>query len=157
MPHGRPPSLLDQPSYLAGQVARYGRRSLEAVLEERGLGLVHHAVLSALDDFGPLSQQQLADGLDLHKSHVVGPIDELERRGWVVRARDAADRRRNRVALTAAGAALAAELQPVARRAQEGVLEPLSQREQRKLVSLLQRVLAANDESRLAASERLRA
>lgn len=33
----------------------------------------YHAVLSALDDLDPLSQQQLADSLDLDKSHLVGP------------------------------------------------------------------------------------
>ncbi|MGH8573724.1 MAG: MarR family winged helix-turn-helix transcriptional regulator [Gammaproteobacteria bacterium] len=145
----RPPSLLVHPSYLASQVSKYGRRQLERVLREHGLGLVHDAVLTALSDFGPLAQQELADSLDLNKSHLVGPIDELEDRGLVKRSRDAADRRRNHVTLTPDGQALVARLQPAGLRSQQGFLDALSPAEQRTLVSLLQRVLAANDADRL--------
>jgi MarR family transcriptional regulator, lower aerobic nicotinate degradation pathway regulator len=152
MAQPRPPSLVAQPSYLASQVSKYGRRHLERVLREHGLGLTHHAVLSALDDFGPLSQQQLADSLDLHKSHLVGPIDQLEDRQLVVRERDRSDRRRNRVALTAAGNALVHELQPAGHRSQEGFLDVLSPAEQKTLVKLLRRVLDANDTARARAA-----
>jgi MarR family transcriptional regulator, lower aerobic nicotinate degradation pathway regulator len=144
----RPPSLLEQPSYLASQVSKYGRRHLEAVLREHRMSLVHHAVMSALDDFGPLSQQQLAGSLDLDKSHLVRPIDELEERGLVSRTRDPSDRRRNAVALTAAGKALVGKLQPVARRSQQGFLDALSPADRRTLVVLLRRVLDANDRAR---------
>jgi MarR family transcriptional regulator, lower aerobic nicotinate degradation pathway regulator len=144
----RPPSLLAYPSYLASQVSKYGRRHLEAVLRERGLLLGHHAVLTALDDFGPSSQQYLADALDFDKSHLVGRIDHLEGRGLVERTRDPDDRRRHRVALTAAGRALLDELRPVAQQSQKGFLDALSAAEQRTLISLLQRVLAANDAAR---------
>lgn len=149
----RPPSLLAQPSYLASQVSKHGRRHLELVLEEHDLGLVHHAVLSALEDYGPLSQQELADSLDLHKSHLVGPIDDLEDRRLAKRTRDPSDRRRNSVALTRTGAALATELHTVAKHSQQGFLDALTQEEQQALTSLLQRVLAANDRARLAPTE----
>jgi MarR family transcriptional regulator, lower aerobic nicotinate degradation pathway regulator len=149
----RPPSLLAQPSYLASQVSKYGRRHLENVLREHGLALIHHAVLSSLDDLGPMSQQQLADSLDIDKSHLVGPIDQLEERGLVKRTRDAADRRRNQVALTAAGTRLVADLHPVGARSQRGFLNALSTAEQKTLVSLLQRVLADNDAARFGAAK----
>lgn len=144
----RPPSLLAQPSYLAAQVSKFGRRHLEAALSEHGLALIHHAVLSALDDFGALSQQQLADSLDLDKSHLVGAIDHLQGRDLAKRTQDPTDRRRNQVALTPAGKTLVATLQPVGRRSQEGFLDALSAAEQETLVALLQRVLAANDAAR---------
>ncbi|MGH2742905.1 MAG: MarR family winged helix-turn-helix transcriptional regulator [Thermoleophilaceae bacterium] len=152
-PSPRPPSLLAQPSYLASQVSKYGRRHLERALREHGLALVHQAVLTALDDLGPLSQQQLADSLDLDKSHLVGPIDQLEGRDLVRRTRDRSDRRRNQVALTAAGKKRVDELQRVGRRSQQGFLDALSPAEQKTLVSLLRRVLTANDAARLAATE----
>ncbi len=152
-PSPRPPSLLAQPSYLASQVSKFGRRYLEAALGERSLGLIHHAVLSALDDFGSLSQQQLADSLDIDKSHLVGPIDHLESRHLVERTRDPSDRRRNQVALTPAGEALIDQLQPVGRQSQQGFLRALSPAEQQTLVALLQRVLAANDAARLTAND----
>ncbi|NEE00066.1 MarR family winged helix-turn-helix transcriptional regulator [Phytoactinopolyspora halotolerans] len=144
----RPPSLLAQPSYLASQVSKYGRRHLESVLAERGLVLGHEAVLSALDDFGALSQQQLADSLDFDKSNLVARIDDLEHRGLVARTKDPADRRRNKVELTPAGQKLVDELQTAALESQRGFLDMLSQAEQRTLVSLLRRVLDANDADR---------
>lgn len=144
----RPPSLLELPSYTAAQVSKYGRRRLEGVLREHDLRLGHHAILAALDDFGPMSQQQLADSLDFDKSHLVGRIDVLEERRLVTRAQDPDDRRRHRIALTAAGRALLNRLQPVAKQSQKGFLEALTAAEQRTLVSLLRRVLAANDAAR---------
>jgi MarR family transcriptional regulator, lower aerobic nicotinate degradation pathway regulator len=149
----RPPSLLDQPSYLASQASKYGRRHLERVLRGYGLALTHHAVLTALDDLGPLSQQELADSLDIDKSHLVGPIDQLEDRGLVKRKRDASDRRRNRVALTPAGEKLVGELQRAGRPSQREFLGALSADEQATLVSLLRRVLDANDAARLTETD----
>ena len=129
-------------------MSKYGRQLLDEELRERGLGLKQHAVLSALSDFGPLSQQELADSLDIHKSHLVRPIYDLEQRGLVQRSRDASDRRRNQVAITPAGTTVVDEVQDVARRSQQGFLDALSAAEQRTLVALLARVLDANDTAR---------
>ncbi len=141
----RPPSLLALPSYTTAQVSKYGRRRLEDVLREDGLRLGHLAVLIALDDFGPLAQQQLADALDFDKSHLVGRIDTLEEEDLVTRTRDPDDRRRHRVALTPAGRTLLERLGPAATQSQKGFLDALTVAEQRTLISLLRRVLAAND------------
>jgi DNA-binding MarR family transcriptional regulator len=149
----RPPSLLAFPSYLASQVSKYGRRQLEAVLREHGMLLGHHAVLTAVHDFGPSSQQQLANSLNFDKSHLVGRIDHLESRGLVTRTQDPDDRRRHQVALTPAGRALLDELGPVAKRSQKGFLDALTVAEQKTLISLLRRVLAANDAARQASTE----
>ena len=147
-PRPRPPSLLELPSYTAAQVSKYGRRRLEAVLREHDLRLGHHAILAALDDFGPMSQQQLADSLDFDKSHLVGRIDILEERGFVTRTQDPDDRRRHRIALTSAGGTLLDRLRPAAKQSQEGFLEGLTAAQQKTLISLLQQVLSANDRAR---------
>lgn len=146
MTRRRPPSLLDHPSYLAAQVSKVGRRHLEAVLVGHGLVLIHHALLSALDDFGALSQQQLADALDLDKSHLVGRLDQLEGRSLVDRTPDPRDRRRNQVALTSTGKALIDELRPAGQRSQQVLLNVLTAPEQETLVALLRRVLLAADD-----------
>ncbi len=148
----RPPSLLALPSYLASQVSRFGRRQLELVLGEHDLVLIHHAILASLADFGPRSQQQLADSLDFDKSHLVGRVDHLAERGLIIRTQDPADRRRNQVALTAAGLELIDQLQPMAEESQEGFLQPLSEAERETLIKLLRRVLIANDAARDDAS-----
>ncbi|MEJ7824597.1 MAG: MarR family winged helix-turn-helix transcriptional regulator [Solirubrobacteraceae bacterium] len=118
------------------------------------LVLIHHAILAAVDDFGPRSQQQLADSLGFDKSHFVARIDNLERRGLITRAPDPGDRRRNQVALTPAGKTLIDQLRPVAQASQDGFLQTLTPAEQGTLISLLRRVLDANDEDRLAATAR---
>jgi DNA-binding MarR family transcriptional regulator len=147
-PPYRPPSLLELPSYVAGQVSRIGRRYLAEELARHDLLLVHHAILCALSDFGPLSQQQVANALDLDKSHLVARIDQLEERGLARRERDPSDRRRHRVRLTSAGRRLQRELQPVALRSQQRLLDALPKPEQDSLLSQLQRVLEVHDAAR---------
>ena len=147
----RPPSLLALPSYLLSQLSKFGRRELETALAERDLALIHHGVLAALADFGPRSQQELADSLDFDKSHLVAHIDRLEERGFLKRTRDPSDRRRNQLTLTPDGRALVDELQRVGRRSDQGFLDALSAAEQRTLISLLRRVVEANDAVRQGA------
>jgi MarR family transcriptional regulator, lower aerobic nicotinate degradation pathway regulator len=153
MTPARPPSLLALPSYLASQLSKFGRRHLEAVLAEHDLTLIHHGVLAALADFGPQSQQQLADSLDFDKSHLVARIDHLQSRGLVTRTQDQADRRRNLIELTPAGHEMVDVLRPVAEESQQGFLQTLSPAEQENLISLLRRALDANDAARGAATD----
>lgn len=99
----RPPSLLALPTYLVSHVARIGHDALVSGIAEHGLRLPHFAALTALADFGPLPQHELADRLGLNRSHLVGYLDAVEKRGLVRRDRDPADRRRQVVALTPEG------------------------------------------------------
>ncbi|MFC7622516.1 MarR family winged helix-turn-helix transcriptional regulator [Microlunatus sp. GCM10028923] len=142
----RPPSLLALPSYLAGHVARIGRRGLEEELQRQGLRPPHFAVLTALVDLGPLAQYELADRLGFNRSHLVGYLDALEEQRLVRRERDAEDRRRHRVALTRSGRSLQARLYGVAEQSQAEALGVLSAAERRQLASLLRRVVDARDE-----------
>jgi len=148
-PDIRPPTLVALPSYLAGNVARIGHRLLLEALAEHDLRLAHFAVLAALSDFGPLAQHELAERLDLNPSHLVGYVDEIEQRDLVRRDRDPGDRRRQHVALTAPGRALLERLHEVAQRSQAEFLQVLSERERKRLIALLRRVLQADDEARL--------
>ena len=63
--------------------------------------------LAELAEAGPLSQQQLGERLGLEKSTVSRLAAGLERRGWLERVRDPANRRYYRLALTPAGASAA--------------------------------------------------
>lgn len=120
-------------------------------LAEHDLRLPHAAILAALSDFGPLAQYELADRLDIQRSHLVGYVDLLEQRGLVQRERDSEDRRRQNVALTKPGRALWRRLQRVAERSQAEFLDMLSESEREILLTLLYRVLKAHDEARLQA------
>lgn len=61
--------------------------------------------LGELGDAGTLSQQALADRLGLEKSTVSRLTAGMERRGWLVRERDPANRRYYRLRLTPEGQA----------------------------------------------------
>src|SRR5262245_19982252 len=145
----RPPTLLGLPSYLAGAAARVGHRLLVEALAEHDLRLPHFAVLAGLADLGPLAQHELADRLAINRSHLVGYLDDIERRGLVRRERDPQDRRRQRVALTPPGRARLRSLHEVALRSQAEFLEVLSEPERQTLIALLRRVVDADDRKRM--------
>ena len=63
-----------------------------------------------LDVEAPMSQRELADRLVLEKSTVSRMIADLERQGLVIRERDPANRRTNRLRLTDAGRELHARI-----------------------------------------------
>ena len=147
----RPPTLLALPSYLAGHVSRIGHRVLVEALAEHDLRLPHFAVLAGLSDFGPMAQHALADRLGLNRSHLVGYLDDIERRELVLRERDPDDRRRQRVALTPSGRTLVRRLKQVAQRSQDEYLGVLSEAERETLVSLLRRVVTADDQAQVSA------
>jgi DNA-binding MarR family transcriptional regulator len=137
-----PPALLALPTYLTGHAARIGHTILGEVVAAHDLRLPHFAVLTALAEFGPLAQHDLADRLALNRSHLVGYLDEVESREFVRRERDPEDRRRQRVALTLTGKSLQRKLMRAAEQAQDEFLAPLSPVERGTLVALLSRIVA---------------
>lgn len=145
----RPPSLTQYPSYLAAQLAKAASRVLDERLADHELRLHHFAVLACLDDLGLLCQRDLSERLDIDKSHVVGFVDDLERRGLIQRERDAEDRRRYRIAITPAGAALLTDLHAAHDDTRETVVGALTESEQAALVELLAKVVAHADRQRL--------
>ncbi|MGH3738258.1 MAG: MarR family winged helix-turn-helix transcriptional regulator [Micromonosporaceae bacterium] len=72
-------------------------------LHHHGLSLSETFALGELSEAGTLSQQELADRLGLEKSTVSRLAAGLERREWLIRERDPANRRYYRLRLTALG------------------------------------------------------
>jgi DNA-binding MarR family transcriptional regulator len=72
-----------------------------------GMSLSEVFAIGELADADTLSQQDLADRLGLEKSTVSRLAGGLERRGWLSRERDPANRRYYRLRLTAEGQAVA--------------------------------------------------
>jgi DNA-binding MarR family transcriptional regulator len=97
------PALAGRLGYLLKH-ARERRGELTAeVLAPFGVTGRQVAVLIAVDDRVPLSQQEVARRLGVDRTTMVDLVDELEAKGLVQRRQDPADRRRNVVALTPAG------------------------------------------------------
>lgn len=116
-----------------------GNRALAAL----GLKVRAYAVLAMTVDGRP-SQRELARHLRLDPSQVVALVDDLERRGLVVRGQDPSDRRTNTVEATDDGLALFAQAAAVLDAADDGVHSVLDSSERDLLRSLLRKVAFAD-------------
>ncbi|MGK5552210.1 MarR family winged helix-turn-helix transcriptional regulator [Actinomadura kijaniata] len=140
-----PERLLGITTFLLAQVARAGRARMGRMLEERGLGLWHFAVLAALAEGPPAAQGELGPRLRIDPSDLVEVLGRLEGAGLVRRDRDPRDRRRYVIELTGAGRA---ELEEVTRRAAEldaGLLAPLDAGERAVLERALRTLFDHHD------------
>ena len=111
-------------------------RTMDA-LEPTGLSPYHHAVLTLLDEEPRETQAMIADALGYDRSHLVGLLDDLEKRGLVERRRDPADRRRHVVTLTADGKKTLGKLRAIAQQLDDEFLAPLDAKQRETLHSLL--------------------
>ena len=138
-----PARLRKLPSWLSAQVAHSGARLVNEALGEVGMRRHHFAVLTALAEAGATSQAELGRRLWIDRSDLHAVLNELERRDWIARVRDARDRRRNLVELTPSGAETLRDLDARVDAAQDALLAPLSASERRQLVALLTRLVTA--------------
>lgn len=144
MPTGdgaRPAMLMAKPSWLISEVSRLAHPLLTGKLATAGSRGYHYRLLAALQEFGPASQASLGRRTAMDRSDVAAAVNELAGRGLAVRAPDPADRRRNVISITSAGAAHLRRLDELLDGAQDELLAPLSPAERQQLIGLLNRIL----------------
>lgn len=137
-----PQRLRSLPSWLTSQVALRGDRLVSEALAGAGVRKHHFTVMTALSEAGAVSQAELGRRVWLDRSDLHAVLGDLDREGWIARIRDATDRRRNLVELTAAGTDELVRWDARVEAAQDALLAPLSAAERRELAALLERVLA---------------
>ena len=103
-------------------------------------------VLKTVGDLPDLSQRELAEALHLAGSTLTHHLDRMEADGYLLRTRDAADRRVVRISLTAAGKHRRAELDAIVQAHDRRVNERLGERDAKQLRRLLTRLRTALDE-----------
>jgi len=104
------------------------------------------AVLTTLAEAGPLSQQRLAERLRVNRTLMVAVADELERRGYVERERDPADRRAYALHITPEGEAARVALGAVLRQAEATMTTRLGPGERERLNALLRALVTHRGE-----------
>jgi len=132
-------------SYALKRLAMLLKTRIAEALEPTGLSSYHHAVLALLEEEPSETQAQIADALGYDRSHLVGVLDELEKRGLIARERDPDDRRRHVVSLTPDGKEALGRLRTLTRQTEDEFFVMLDADERAALQSLLGRVLAGHD------------
>ncbi|WP_431041422.1 MarR family winged helix-turn-helix transcriptional regulator [Streptomyces sp. P1-3] len=128
------------PSWLLGRAAARGHRLVAEALAREGMRMMHHAVLSAVAELGPVSQAALGRSLRIDPKDMVGIVTDLVAEGLVTRGPDPADRRKNAIAISAAGKRRLRRTQQLGDEANEELTAPLTAEERAQLIDLLTRI-----------------
>jgi DNA-binding MarR family transcriptional regulator len=135
-----PAGIRTLPSWLLGRAAARGRALVAAALAEQDTRMWHHVVLSAVADLAPVAQADLGRSVSLDPKDLVSVLNDLQAAALVTRTPDPADRSKNAVRLTPAGARHLARCAEAAERANAALLAPLSPAERDLLLDMLRRI-----------------
>lgn len=141
-----PRRLRALPSWQLSRAALAGSELTGAAFAQAGTRRHHYAVLLALQEGGPASQATLGRRLGIDRKDMAAVVAELEHDGWAARRRDAGDRRRNVVTVTAEGEQALMRIDDGVAAAQEELLAPLTAPERAELTRLLERVASHHAE-----------
>jgi DNA-binding MarR family transcriptional regulator len=137
------PQRTHRSSALLSHLARLIRMASENELRPLGLRPRHLVALTVMREYGGATgQQELATGLGVDRTNLVGMLNELEAEGLILRRRAAEDRRRHIVELTAEGGERLAAAEAAIGAAEDAVLGALSDRQREQLFELLQQASA---------------
>ncbi|MFE5740378.1 MarR family winged helix-turn-helix transcriptional regulator [Streptomyces celluloflavus] len=136
------------PSWLLGRAAARGHRLVAEALAGEGLRMMHHAVLSAVAELGPVSQAQLGRSLNIDPKDMVTLVNDLQRDGLVTRMPDPADRRKNAITLSASGARRLQRTERLGDKANDELTAALTPAEREQLIGLLTRIVQPEEPCR---------
>ncbi|MET7656624.1 MULTISPECIES: MarR family transcriptional regulator [unclassified Streptomyces] len=136
-PEPTPARLRAIPSRLLAGAAVVADRLVSERLAAEDARKWHFAVLVALAEAGPASQADLSRRTGIYRSDMVAVLNELGGAGYIRRAPDPADRRRNVITLTSTGRRRLERLDTLIADAQRELLAPLTPVQQDELTSLL--------------------
>ena len=137
-----PTQLRDLAQWQVSKISNLGARLTAALmpLQRRA----DFAILSALSEFGQLSQAELGRRLVLDRNDVNEIVNRLADADFVDRRKDPSDRRRNVITITEAGEGELAVLVLHAQAVQNELLQALNEQERAQRRTLLSKVLAGH-------------
>ncbi|GAA0477525.1 MULTISPECIES: MarR family winged helix-turn-helix transcriptional regulator [Streptomyces] len=128
------------PSWLLGRAAARGHRLVAEALAGEGMRMMHHAVLSAVAELGPVSQADLGRSLSIDPKDMVTIVNDLVAEELVTRAPDPRDRRKNAVTISPAGTRTLRRTQKLGDAANAELTAALTPAERDQLIDLLTRI-----------------
>lgn len=111
------------------------------------LTAVQYAILSVLFANPGLDQLTLSRAVGIDRTSGADVIRRLVKRGLVDRSQSELDRRAQVVTLTDEGRAIAREVRPMMEAAQDALLAPLSEKDQRSFMKMLRHLVLSNNEA----------
>jgi len=126
--------------FLISDIARLMRTAFDRRVRRLGLTRSQWLVINRLHRRPGATQSELAEMLEVEKPTAGRMVDRMERKGWVVRRLDAADRRVNRLHLTAEADMLQVQLAQIADRTVDDALALLSARERDQFTEWMRQV-----------------
>ncbi|WP_406510154.1 MarR family winged helix-turn-helix transcriptional regulator [Streptomyces sp. NBC_00212] len=145
--HGRATERGEQSARkdLAAMMVPLGRALMAAelpVLKAHGLAMWAYSVLLHLEDEPVRTQSALAQAIGADKTRIIGVLDDLERRGLILRRPDPADRRARLLSLTPEGRHLRDTVQSAIQHRENQLLARLPAADRRGFLNAL-RALSA--------------
>lgn len=108
---------------------------------------VQFAILNALIADPGEDQITLANKVAFDAATLGSVIARIEAKGWVSREADPQDKRRKLLWITPDGEAVAHGMRRAVAKAQQRILEPLDSTEREQLTALLEKLIAAHEQS----------
>jgi DNA-binding MarR family transcriptional regulator len=126
--------------FLISDVARLLRTAFDRRVRRLGLTRSQWLVINRLYRRPGATQSELAEMLEVEKATAGRMVDRMEKKGWVERRPDAADRRVNRLHLTAESDLIQVQLAQIADRTVDDALALLSAYEREQFSEWMRRV-----------------
>lgn len=108
-----------------------------------GISARDYGLMLVVESNPAIWQSEIAKLMGLDRTTVTYLVDGLEKRGWLQRRRDPADRRAHVISLTAEGVDALAAIRPATAAATDELLAPLDDHERKQLQTLLMRLLGS--------------
>jgi MarR family transcriptional regulator, lower aerobic nicotinate degradation pathway regulator len=135
-----PPSMRDRVPFLLYRAAELSHQMANAMLARIQLTARQVGILTLVTEWEPMTQKALGDMLRIDRTTMVSLIDDLERKGYVVRRRHPRDRRAFLVQPTPSGCAAKVRAVAILDEQQSRFLAPLTSAEREQLGTLLKRL-----------------
>jgi len=138
----------EMPGHLARRFQQIAVAVFLAEVEEAGFDItpVQYAALAAVGANPAIDQVTLAGLIAYDRTTITGVVDRLVLKGLMTRRESSQDRRARELKITDAGRRILRGITPAVETAQRTMMHGLTEKEEKELVRLLQKAIAAANE-----------